>query len=573
MLYPYRFLQEVAAMKNPDYFIFDSLSEVTASELNQCIIQSDSSSICLIDSRATNPDEVSNILNSYPILPQSGIIIMGKNISTESCADLIMLYPHEIYAVVISKKIFRSTGCFNEKLPSGVISEFLCRSLASCTSTVIPCDCDGCNTPPAAADSDAFAYILRESIPLLSAQNQLNMCYSHLYEYFDAHGLADNFVASLDKYTGKGSDFSAMQADTAPILIIIGDNTCYGTLRYFGRALAEALAERGQCVITSEEINNSDYYLNTCFKAVIGFQSPALFNTIFRQKSCPKLQFWFDHPGFFPEMFSNIPDDYFFLCQDFGHAEYIRGHYGIANALHLWPGGTPYPEYRGERPYDISFVGSYIKPSLPDMTPAQKHYYDYMLSHPMMSFEEGLSKSGVENLSPGITLSELRNMCLLVAGFYKHKVVKAILDAGLTLHVCGKSWYAYSEKIPPNLIIHDAIDYEEAHDFWAHSKISLNIMTWHKCGMTERIAQILLSDSVCVSDTTAYLSENFSEDELCLFSLDAINKLPRMLNELLDDPARMELMRKKGRKKALFYHTWAKKAEEICNLLVTNPFS
>ena len=123
--------------------------------------------------------------------------------------------------------------------------------MASCTLTVIPCDCEGCNTRPAAADSDACAYILRESIPLLSAQNQLNMCYSHLYEYFNAHGLADNFVASLDKYTGKGSDFSAMQKDTAPILIIIGDNTCYGTLRYFGRALAESLAERGQCVITS----------------------------------------------------------------------------------------------------------------------------------------------------------------------------------------------------------------------------------------------------------------------------------------------------------------------------------
>ena len=76
-------------MKNPDYFIFDSLSEVTASELNQCIIQSDSSSICLIDSRATSPDEVSDILNSYPILPQSGIIIMGKNISTESCPQAL----------------------------------------------------------------------------------------------------------------------------------------------------------------------------------------------------------------------------------------------------------------------------------------------------------------------------------------------------------------------------------------------------------------------------------------------------------------------------------------------------
>ena len=44
-------------------------------------------------------------------------------------------------------------------------------------------------------------------------------------------------------------------------------------------------------------------------------------------------------------------------------------------------------------------------------------------------------------------------------------------------------------------------------------KVGLNIMTWHKYGMTERIANICLSGAVCLTDSSEYLRNNFNNNE------------------------------------------------------------
>ena len=44
---------------------------------------------------------------------------------------------------------------------------------------------------------------------------------------------------------------------------------------------------------------------------------------------------------------------------------------------------------------------------------------------------------------------------------------------------------------------------------WQQSKLSLNIMSWHKAGFTERMANIMLAGAVLVTDDTRYLEGRY----------------------------------------------------------------
>lgn len=550
-------------MSTYSIYEFDSLAGASADQLNNCIPLCQSDHLCLIDSHATNPAEFTDILNSLTLPSDNELIILGKNIDDSSYAKLLMSYPWDIYGVVINTTLFHRLGCFNEKLSGSVLAEFLCRALTFCNYTIIPCEAATDNIPVQEADALTWAYILRKSINALSATDELNTCVEHYLQYFHKNSLGKIFMDAIGKLTADTAYYNELADNTAPFLIIIGDSTCYGALRHFGLALSDALKARGQAVITSEDITDEQIYLEGQFKAIIGFQSPALFNSIFRGKRCKKFQFWFDHPGFFPDMFKDITDDYIFLCQDANYAEYIKKNYNARNAIHFSPGGTPRPHCDCGKIYDISFVGSYMKPQLTSMTPEESIFYNYMLAHPSETFEEGLAHSGLK----GTSLAKLRQVCLAVAGYYKNLVVKTILDSGFTLHVCGDTWYQYGPTIPDNLVIHPAMDYSEASDFWAQSRISLNIMTWHKAGMTERIAEIMMAGSVCLSDSTSYLETNFEKDEIVLFSLSELEKLPIIISELLQNKELQHTISEKGRKKAERFHSWSQKAAEICNFL------
>ena len=100
-------------------------------------------------------------------------------------------------------------------------------------------------------------------------------------------------------------------------------------------------------------------------------------------------------------------------------------------------------------------------------------------------------------------------------------------------------------------------------EVYARAKLSLNIMTWHKDGFTERIANAMLQKSVVVTDRTTYLDKNFVDgEELLMFDLENLKKLPEQMKELLADEAKREQIAQRGYEKAQ-RHTWQQRAEMI----------
>ena len=152
--------------------------------------------------------------------------------------------------------------------------------------------------------------------------------------------------------------------------------------------------------------------------------------------------------------------------------------------------------------------------------------------------------------------------------YYREKVVEQLLTAGLTVHVYSSSWENAPFSSHPCLTIHPDISVEESLTIMSQSRISLNVMSWHKDGFTERIANSMLCHSLVVSDKSRFLEENFENDkELILFDLEEIELLPQRIKEVLSDSERLATMTDAGYQKALTKHQWLNRGKQLLEII------
>ena len=336
----------------------------------------------------------------------------------------------------------------------------------------------------------------------------------------------------------------------------------------------KALADNGQAVIELGQ-NEADYdkVQGMLAKGIIGFQTKALEIDFFRKIRGPKFQFWFDNPLRTVNILREQPEDYYVLCQDADHAELIRKHYHTANAVQFPPGGVEQPFWEGDRPYDVMFMGTFFPDEYEALSERQKEFYDHMKQNPDLTFEKGfLEMMGdeAEESSLPEAMLELKPACRAVIARFKNAVIKTILDAGITLHVYGDSWRLASFCEHENLVIHPQVSMEESIQEYQRAKIGLNIMSWYKAGMTERVANIMLAGAVCLSDETTYLKEHTENGkEIVLYHLWELEKIPEMILHLLQNPGERKRIARQGYEKATREFSWNVRAKQLVELSET----
>lgn len=131
----------------------------------------------------------------------------------------------------------------------------------------------------------------------------------------------------------------------------------------------------------------------------------------------------------------------------------------------------------------------------------------------------------------------------------------------------GDSWAGCPLTVFPNLICHPDVTVEESLEVYRCSRLSLNIMSWHKGGFTERMASIMLAGTVLVTDDTTYLHGRYEADEMMVFHLNALSGLADEIRHLLRDETRLRQMAENGRARAIREHTWDVRALEFQKLL------
>lgn len=558
---------------------------------NNFIKENDSEYLAFLDDSLTNEQEIRDIFDEQEWLGDFDAVIFGENVP-EGDTDLFAMldaFSMRIFGFWIKHSILEHTGCFNEKLSVCTNYEFLCRVAKKGNVFCINCQSDeGIESSKISNVQNAktvdlaytYAYVLKKYMLELQSSDRLEIVFNKVTSFVNQAGALVEFNEYVKMFLEDKDAFYGISENTAPFFIITGDDTCHGVLKDFAISLADELINLGQAVITSDKSRGYFKDYNEIggmqFKGIIGFQAVMLESDFFKNIKGPKLQFWLDNPVYFDSLFQNRSKDYYIFCQDKFYAEHIKRFYGVENSMQFPPAGKDAGlSANKERAYDIVFIGAYNLPDKSCITDEfQQFFYDYMIANPSDTFEEGLEKV---LLQKGIAVDDSKFLQILwslnevsrcIINYYREKTIETILESGLKLHVFGDTWKLYKKNGDGNLIIHPAVSVDESLKILGKSKIGLNVMTWHKAGMTERIANIMLSGAVCVSDETVYLKENFAQDkEIVLFSLEKLQELPLKLKKILAEDEYREQIAECAYKKAAGEHIWKKRAEDILALL------
>lgn len=489
--------------------------------------------------------------------------------------DILDCFPLQIAALIFRRDLVSSSGSYNSKLKALTDFEMLCRltqASGSCLFVFPGMEEEALSVTE--RDLFTYAYLIRRYLYDLHSWGKTEVILNCMYQAADNSGLLSVLQKYLNDFLTSESFYERIASVTAPFVIFRGGATCHGVLRDFADALADSLCMEGQAVMRVDAGDTDyEYILRHVCKAVVGFQSAALQTDFVRKLHGPKMQFWLDNPIFYAQQFSGFSEDCYILCQDANYAEFIKEQYHLKNALQFPPGGhiCSWPG-QTERPYDIIFIGGYIPEENESLEGIYKDYYEYMVEHPDMTFSQGFSEllkagDGTESRNTIFEyLPDLKSVCQRVINHYRKRVIETILEAGFEIHVYGDSWNAYRSPNSHRLIRHPEVSVEESLAEWQKAKIGLNIMSWHKAGMTERVANIMLSGAVCLSDETEYLKAHFIEGEqIVCYSLKHLEELPHKIKELLEDEKRIRIAYE-GYEAANAGHTWRHRAVRLIKM-------
>jgi len=490
--------------------------------------------------------------------------------------DAFLLDAELLEKIDYPEEWIRETGSQNQGIVVGRELEFLCRLLEKKGSCVVVHTQPRKNQRISLDDlAYTYAYMVRRHMDPLHVRQLMEQVFQGICSLMQRKGCFTQFQQALNLFLSDENAYERLAVNTAPFLVLRGDDTCGGLLQLFADELSEGLATNGQAVIEyggSTEIEEGDGtdplidFEKGIWKGIVGFQAPALELPFFRKLKGPKFQFWFDNPFGFQSMLHQLPEDYYVLCQDGDYADWIRRYYHT-QAIHFPPGGIELPFEEMDRPIDIVFVGSLFSDATSHLTQEQKYFFDYEIHHPWLNFEQAALELYGEREDLPRLLHELQPACRAIIGYYRRLVVETILEAGITLHVYGEDWHGYQGKGRERLVIHPHIPVKESLKEFQRAKIGLNIMSWHKDGMTERVANLMLSGAVCLSDETKFLREQFAVgEEIELYRLDALEELPIRIQELLGNEEKRRHIANRAYARAKQDFNWEARARELAKL-------
>lgn len=409
----------------------------------------------------------------------------------------------------------------------------------------------------------------------------------------------DNLLTYLEDMITGGTLYQELFAGSQPILIYHGDMLCYSVLDNFALQLGRALEEKGQKVeyydVSQNDIRDIAKYEGRTFKAVIGMQT-YMFSvkrndgTLFHDKVIgPKFNWIFDHPAYMQPHLVQVPKELRVLTLDRNYADFVETYFQVKGDF-LPPGGKSVISEKEKlqpimsRKYRVTFVGSYycgFEGKLKDLLNygrQERRFIFYFIRHTKENLNnppEEAVKSAMKDL--GIPYSResflehfirLHQVIYDISQYYRGKVLHAILQDGIELHVFGDSWKQSPFMQYPNLVWHQEVCGDESLRVYGDSVISLNIMAWHKDAITERVINILLQKTILLTDWSRYLEENLEDGKQCvLFDLNHIEEVPGKIQTLLANPALCERIAENGYELAVQKHTWNQRADEFLQLL------
>lgn len=293
-----------------------------------------------------------------------------------------------------------------------------------------------------------------------------------------------------------------------------------------------------------------------------------------------------DHPLYYHKMLKKLPEKYYQISIDRYHEKYMKKYWkDIALGPFLPLAGTRlHPEKPflpiKDRPIDIIITGNYTPPKtfrkyIERIDEEYTKFYMDMIrdlwENPELTIEQ-MAEAHIKQEIPEAAEAEIRETMgnlsfidLYVRFWLRGEVIRQLADSGLQVHTCGKGWNLLECGHPENIVEHGGMDSAGCLAMLEKSKISVNVMPWFKDGAHDRIFNSQLNGAVCISDSSIYLREIFTDGQDILFyGQQETGKIPERVRELLADGERMQRIADEGFKTAANGHTW----EDYAKLLL-----
>lgn len=506
--------------------------------------------------------------------------------------ELILKNDDEISLMQVDKEMFSTTGAFNAELPGAEDYELLVRACAMGKTEGFKYVCDSRIVKSVFQENFVtYAYVMGKYSVRLRDKGLFDSVFSLKYQSAKSFGVDVFFVQQLKQMISNGPEFTFIDMQTRPVLVLTGENICYGVLDEFAQQFADAIRKTGQNVVLFNVRNDNVDDIRGFYRAVVGFQTSFFVNKTsdgeLKEIGAigPKMQFVFDHPLFISYYLMLPVRNNYILSQDDSYATYVNKYFqNVQYAYHFPPAGT-IGEYGedADYKYDLSFIGTFNNyrerfAAIRELNGQDKRLALKLINklkhNPNMTAEAAMNDLLD---SEGIRLSKkefiVRLHCMyeavrIIIFYYREKVLKTILDAGIRIDVFSESWKKSPLAKYDNLVVHNNVSYKQGLRVMRESRISLNIMSWHKGGMTERVANAMLNYSVCLTDKTDYIVKNFSDgQDILLFDLEKLYELPGKIKTALADKDKLADITRKSYEKASAEHTWDARAMRFMELL------
>ena len=298
---------------------------------------------------------------------------------------------------------------------------------------------------------------------------------------------------------------------------------------------------------------------------------------------CPVVGHIVDFPIYHKKSLEHAGDNMQIWCIDQYHEQFIRKYYPkvkqVRFAAHKGFKNNQKMIPWEERSIEVLFSGRFVPyekwakelESLEDPLPGIGNLLiNRMLEQVTTPFEICLEQILIELniIVEGVDYLEILEALIptyrLIYEFYRFMSVQVLLNSGIQVSVCGDGWENYPTQHPEklNILEKNAVPIEKVLEYMGNSKVVLNAVPIFKAGGHERIFSGMLAGAVCVTDTNRFLEETISE-EAVFYQIEEIEKLPVIVENVLNHPEKAVKIAQKGYERALKDFTWEQEAEEL----------
>ena len=376
------------------------------------------------------------------------------------------------------------------------------------------------------------------------------------------------------------------------------------SFNYFTDEIAKELAGRGHETFILDLINmtrpshSMQELMTFCERkvdAIVCFNRAGIHNDTFislwdTMDACT-LHILMDHPLRLHPTMEKHPRKYIQFCPDEEHVTYVKRYFpNVEHIEFLAHAGTPDdkpPIPYADKKFDIVFSATYytpesMLPNLEELFPKDSSMYDIFMQIEkdlIANTEKSLIQSVLDildannmPLSDNAVKTIMRNMTpidWMVRMHYRGKVVEALVDAGLDVHVLGRGWKNHPSAGAENLhILSDRINLADTFDYMRDARINLNVMPWFKEGTHDRIFNTMLRHSICLTDSSTWIDSHYEDGkDIVLYDLRQLDKLPEIADYWLRHPDEAQTLITNACGKTAQNYTWVNCVDSILESL------